>query len=158
MSLNWTLKKTYPQDGKGHWGKSCPYCHLVGFQDGEVTAQAQWEIVRSWQVLAQPLAFRELNPIRYYLEKLQERMLRNMRKVHKLPQTHRFRSTMSTPPFQEGSPPTSEQGERRLRALLFRMRIFPKQTRPTCMASGLFSKFSVPSQTKEGKSFPVRDS
>lgn len=52
------------------WGKSCPYCHLVGFQDGEVTAQAQWEIVRSWQVLAQPLAFREPNLIQYYLEKL----------------------------------------------------------------------------------------
>lgn len=29
-------------------GKSCPYCHLLGFQDGEVIAEAQWEIVRAW--------------------------------------------------------------------------------------------------------------
>ena len=23
-------------------GKSCPYCHLLGFKVGEVIAQAQW--------------------------------------------------------------------------------------------------------------------
>lgn len=117
--------------------------------------QTQWEIVRAWQGLTQPLSFGDLSSTLYYSKELPERMLRNIRKLHTSHKLIVQRHHISL--FCKGRAFPYESRERESSEnSCSGWDYTPKGMAPACTASDLFPNFSAAGQPKEENNFPRR--